>query len=523
MWNGGGANDMVRVHLTSTTFELEMYANAPAPTQVAFQGTDWQRFVDSTSGATQITVARWDGNAATLIANHTWTIAPGSMRGTIYYWAQNSGRVVRIKPGATAPDDFANVPPLNDTSQYPASSCLMTCHTVSADGSTLVSGGGSFGGSYSLKTGQPMHSLGQYVWGGGTGGTVDQWQSIQWSNAALTPDGKYVVENQIASQLSQATNPAGPTLGGMYQTSDGAAVANAGLPSEPLFMPAFSPDGTKLLWVGGANTPQAPWLANNHPGPLRVMDYSASQSPMLSNARDLVQLGSDPAYTNITWPTGAPDGHWALYARSNGTTIDSRGSCPNNVCDYSTRADLFLADTTTSNVEMRLAALDGDNYPFAAGARDQHYNYEPTFAPVASGGYFWVVFTSRRTYGNRMTGAPGAVKQLWVAAIDQTPVPGKDPSHPAFRLPGQGEDTLNLRGFWALDPCKGDGQGCASGTECCGGYCDSSGGDGGAPVCKSQSAACSADGDKCQQSSDCCRAASGTTCINHVCSEPTPK
>src|SRR5262249_42710846 len=150
------------------------------------------------------------------------------------------------------------------------------------------------------------------------------------------------------------------------------------------------------------------------------------------------------------------------------------------------------------------------------------WNFEPTFAPVAAGGYFWVVFTSRRTYGNVLLGTKDQVKQLWVAAIDQSPTPGKDPSHPPFRLPGQDPTSVNMRGFWALDPCKADGQGCMSGTECCGGYCDASG-DGGAPVCKSQQNQCSQNGDKCGTATDCCNVAIGVTCINHVCSEPTPK
>ena len=75
-------------------------------------------------------------------------------------------------------------------------------------------------------------------------------------------------------------------------------------------------------------------------------------------------------------------------------------------------------------------------------------------------------------------------------------------------------------GFWALDPCKGDGAGCATGTECCGGFCDGSGADGGL-VCKS-AGTCSQDGDKCTVTSDCCNAAAGSTCINHVCAEPGP-
>ena len=47
-----------------------------------------------------------------------WTVAPASMRGTIYYWSNNLGRVLRIKPGAAMPDDFANQAPLNDPTQY---------------------------------------------------------------------------------------------------------------------------------------------------------------------------------------------------------------------------------------------------------------------------------------------------------------------------------------------------------------------------------------------------------------------
>jgi hypothetical protein len=118
--------------------------------------------------------------------------------------------------------------------------------------------------------------------------------------------------------------------------------------------------------------------------------------------------------------------------------------------------------------------------------------------------------------------APLDTKQLWVAAIDMNAQPGVDPSHPAFLLPGQAIDSVNMRGFWALDPCKGDGQGCASGTECCGGFCDGSPTDPNAKVCKS-AATCSQDGDKCATTSDCCNAASGTQCINGVCSEPGPK
>jgi hypothetical protein len=502
MWNGGGASDVYYVHLTSTYFELTEFVTAPPPSRVAADDTMWTKFASSTSGKANLVVNRWNGSVATTLVNHTWTIAPASMRGTIYYWANNLGRVMRIKPGASAPDDFANQAPLNDPNQYTQSSCLMTCHTVSADGSTLVSGGGTFGGSYDLKAGQPVHYT------GGTWGPVNQWQSIQWGLSAVSPTGKYMMTNSMALGLSAAVG--GPSsFASLYETASGAKVPSSGLDGALLAMPAWSPEGSLIAYVDAGSPASWPQGWNiPPPANLRVVDFDAKANPMASNARDIVQVGGDPNM-RINWPTVSPDGKWVVYSR--GGSADTRYS----------NGDLYIASTQQANNEARLAQVDGDGYPFAAGSRDASWNFEPAFAPVASGGYFWVVFTSRRTYGNELTGDKDHTKQLWVAAIDENPQLGKDASHPAFWLPGEAMDSLNMRGYWALDPCKQDGQSCGSGTECCGGYCDQSS-DGGAPVCKSNNNGCSQNGDHCDTSADCCNVSSGVSCINQVCSEPPP-
>ena len=95
--------------------------------------------------------------------------------------------------------------------------------------------------------------------------------------------------------------------------------------------------------------------------------------------------------------------------------------------------------------------------------------------PIASGGYAWVVFTSRRMYGNVATIPPFCsdprgvdlvtnitTKKLWVAAVDLTQAPGTDASHPAFYLPAQELLAGNSRGFWVLDPCRADGASCTT-------------------------------------------------------------
>jgi hypothetical protein len=305
----------------------------------------------------------------------------------------------------------------------------------------------------------------------------------------------------------------GKTTGflGMYTTADGMPVPNSGLMNVPVTQPTWSPDGTRIAFVD-AGDPMG-WYASWNvppPGDLKVYQFDATKNPMAYGEQTLVPTGTDPSM-RIAWPTISPDGQWVLYSRTAGA--DTRTG----------NGDLYLASAVTPNQEVRLAKLDGDGYPFAAGARDLSWNFEPSFAPVAAGGYFWAVITSRRTYGNILTGDKTVVKQLWVAAIDQNPKPGVDPSHPVFHLTGQDEGNLAMRGFWALDPCKGDGQGCASGTECCGGFCSGAAGDSGAAVCASQSQGCSQDGDKCNVNSDCCTAGEGTTCINHVCSEAPPQ
>ncbi|HEY6462272.1 MAG TPA: hypothetical protein VIY73_19025, partial [Polyangiaceae bacterium] len=272
----------------------------------------------------------------------------------------------------------------------------------------------------------------------------------------------------------------------------------------------FSPDNLLLAYVNGTTSD------------LHAYDWDPV-GKKATNDRIIVTSAANPTYPQIQFPTVSPDHKWIVYGR--GTGLGSLGI----------PGDLYVASVASPGTEIPLAALNGSAYPFAAGSRDQNLDYEPTFAPVAAGGYFWIVFHSRRTWGNAITGpafvAEGnGVKQLWVAAFDQTPAAGKDPSHSAFYLPGQDPTTLNMRGYWALDPCKGNGLGCASGTECCGGYCASSGGDAGAAagdagtfVCSSTTSGCSQDGDKCTQTSDCCGASAGTTCINNVCSEPPPQ
>jgi hypothetical protein len=142
-------------------------------------------------------------------------------------------------------------------------------------------------------------------------------------------------------------------------------------------------------------------------------------------------------------------------------------------------------------------------------------NYEPTFVPVASGGYLWLVYVSERQYGNTLTNQDVATrtKQLWVTAIDPFPAPGADPSHPGFWLPGQELDNNNMRGYAALNECKEIGETCEAGYDCCSGFCVEIDG---AFVCDDTPPSCSPNGSACEDSSDCCDP--DAECIAGFCS-----
>jgi len=161
------------------------------------------------------------------------------------------------------------------------------------------------------------------------------------------------------------------------------------------------------------------------------------------------------------------------------------------------RAELAKANTT-------LAAIESDK------------NYGPTALPVQSGGYYWIVFTSKRAYGNTVDGTASVhtgIKRLWVAAIDLDAPPGTDPSHPAFYLPNQ-SDSENERGFFALEGCKSAGVTCGAADTCCGEtVCrPNRDGDAGGSTCQVPPVnSCRAIDEGCTTDADCCDA--DTKCL----------
>jgi hypothetical protein len=284
----------------------------------------------------------------------------------------------------------------------------------------------------------------------------------------------------------------------MWDTKTGTKITGTGLDGAYLDMPAFGPAGLHLAYVDHGNTHD-----------LGVFSYDEAANKV-SSPISLVPSGADPSINAICFPNVSPTVQ-ATASTTSTWIVYHRGQYPNSLDTRFGPGDLYLASADSPGVEIRLASANGDTYPFSAGDRDRHYNYEPTFDPQVSGGYMWVVFTSRRTYGNRLTGTKDATKQLWVTAIDLLPQPGTDPSHPGFWVSGQDLSTLNMRAYWAHDSCIQQGNTCMKDSDCCDGEQCQNGLCGGPK-------ACIPDFDDCQTNADCC----GGECVGGSCGGPPP-
>jgi hypothetical protein len=519
--------DAVRIHISENNYDYKGYfqkpgtpfQNHPVPQAV------WNALAYSNGGeAVNVELVFAEGTNAVGPVKETWKFAQGELKGTIYYnsygtnlatnhcctysGASFGGATLAIKEGALEPVLIAG-------SNGNDSNCRV-CHSVSANGATLITQHGDNGyaasSTYALTAANAETTVANHNTNG------------NFTYPAMFPDGTMMFSHESPSVLYDMTGTAIPGV--------------TGLPSGlSAFTPAFSPDGNHVAFnfAGGTGSDGAS---------IASIDF-APATKVFSNLQTLVTPTSG---THAYWPSFLPTNTGVVYEVEtvyNGRdTAGTRSQCdtkgPVACQNEGTHAELWWVDVATKQAT-RLDTLNGKGYlpPHSSytgsNGDDSTLNYEPTVNPVPSGGYAWVVFTSRRLYGNVATINPfwsdprfqdisvnPTTKKLWVAAIDLNAKPGTDPSHPAFYLPAQELMAGNARGFWVVDPCQKDGTSCQTGDECCGGYCRP-GPDGGGLTCTATQPSCSQEFEKCTTTADCCGAAAGIVCIDGRCGQSAPK
>ncbi|HTB77892.1 MAG TPA: hypothetical protein VK762_31820 [Polyangiaceae bacterium] len=470
-----GSADTLEVHITSTALDYTGYFKpAQAALNVALSQKSWQAVTGAVLGTDTVKVAvtKITGGTAAGPITESWRVAQGSLHGTVYHETYNSPLagavgIMRIDPGATQPTVLK-------------SGCGNVCHTASADGSTLVADTTiTTSASYDLRNNASV---------------IHSQSDDSFAYAGLYPDG---------SILMSSTDYLGGfnTMSRLYDTKTGSTIAAMGWDGVITKggTTSFSPDGKQIAFVH-EDKDQGHTLAK--------MDFNLA-GKAFSNLTD---LATDPS-TYAAWPSFTPDGNSIVYHAGSSSTFTA---------GYGSTCDLFMVDIATKAVQ-RLDALDGYTGPGTATylpSKDTALSCTPTALPEIVGGYYWVIFTSHRSYGNLLAtnASSGTLGKLWVAAIDVNAPAGQDPSHPAFYLDGQEINADNLRGFWTLPPCQQNGTSCATGDQCCTGFCRSSGGK---LACVPPPTGCSQQYEKCSVASDCCDA--GSQCTNGLCADSTPR
>ncbi len=541
-WNPGAHSfDSVYVHIQETNYEYKGYfaANATPFMNVPIPQQAWSTMAFSNAGTpVTVTLVFAQGTTAYGPYTETWTIAPALLQGTIYYNSYGTSLVknsdsddsyghqygagtLAILPGATAPTLVAGV---NSPAAGGDGTGCRVCHTVSGAGNVLVTQASNANASSYSDT--VLINLANDT----TGGAGTSLAEGELAFPALYKDGSLLFSSSGGmrdgdTQSQLYTLPAGTLVPGVTGLDPGFQAS----------LPAFSPDGkhTSFNFYGGTMTSGGTTLSADQKS-LGILDFNGTNA--FTNPRVLyTPTTGDVAYSSFL-PTSAAVAFELELSNGSGFGFTWDGNTgelwwADLASGKAHRLDALNGYDTVGNVY--LPAMPGSS-PTHTPAQDATVNYEPTVNPVASGGYAWVVFTSRRLYGTVTQLGPWVSdprsypwldqvtdKKLWVAAVDLNATPGTDPSHPAFYLPGQELYAGNARGYWSVEACRANGASCQEGDQCCGGYCQP-GGDGGL-VCTSQQPTCSGQYEKCTTTANCCGAAQGIQCIGGLCTMAAPQ
>lgn len=497
-WEQGAAGDVYRVRLTKPHVAVTGYVTH---TGAGFRfdwpvdAAGWRALVESdTAEPITLRVDRATAGAAIEGAARSVRVALGSLAGAVYYWDLRAGRILRIREEPTGPvrENFLPTPPRRTTGDEANRRCV-ACHTISRDGLQMAA---------ELWEGQGPSN----VFDLGRDLTADPAPTrFPVTDTAASPSWVYGSFNATGTRL------VANRLGGLFlvNPATGATVppTSGSLPQGSSVQPSWSPDGNTIAYVSESmgEGPTAFSQSNLSTIPVTGPDAFGAAAQRVMGASLSGQREGGRA---LAYPTWTPDSRWLAFQHGPYSESDRAGA---SAGAPRTRfpAALYLV-APAGGTPTRLTRASADE------AEDDAYF--PNFSPFVQGGHYWLVYFSRRAYGNAQAGTRGTGRrQLWVTAISTTAAAGADPSNVPYWLPGQDVASDNVSGFWAPQPCRPRGAGCSVSSECCAGTCgpDSTG----ALVCNPPppEAPCRMEGERCGAGSDCC---AGLSCAANVCLRP---
>jgi hypothetical protein len=354
----------------------------------------------------------------------------------IYYWASSQGNLMTQVFGET-------------TAPTAVKGDCTSCHSVSRSGSRIgysrcVGGncGEQFAGfmRYDVNTAQWVDTV-----------NADT-KTINGSFSTFAPLGNPFKDDSkavaIVTLWPGKLELFDPDTGAVVP-SNLAEVASHG-PNAPRYglMADWSPDGASVVYTSAGV--QGTWVDVND-GTIARMSYTYSGGqhvfgePSFLVAQPITLANG--TYNNFFFPSFSPDNSYIVF---NAARAPWR-----NFTDARIPGQRLMLTDAKGSWTVDLTALNGP------GDLDITW---PHWAPGATNDYYWIVFSSERDYGHKVTAQssnPQCVangvkqcKQLWMAAIDKqkllsgmAPI---DPSAPPVWIPGQDIGANNISPYWTV-------------------------------------------------------------------------
>ena len=338
--------------------------------------------------------------------------ADANLEGSVYYWQIRTGDIMEIPY-----DEPAARPLFPDNAE--TGSCR-GCHAITRDGGRIgfmYNGGGDprAGLAWVDEPDPPI---------------VPNASEFQWDFLSFDPSGHRAAAVINGDMWLADTTPGLPT--GIANLGPIAGVNDDGRRATT---PAWSPDGSLLAFIerqpGGVD-----WSYET--GDIWTIPWDETSGTFGAPTELLTPSGE--GIDTLSYPTWSPDSRLLAYSAG----PNNRGDPP---------AEIHMMDPLSmATVRLTNGGPEG-------------LDVMPAFSPFREGGYYWLLFYSRRPYGVVSTN-----KQLWVMAVDADyAFDGSDPSHAAFWLPGQSPSEANITAYWARSGCEREGNQCKTDQDCCAG------------------------------------------------------